>query len=435
MKMVDDAQCRRMLGDESGQSVLFIAFFLGLVALGFVAFALDVGNLFRERQMAQSAANAAVVAAAEQLGAGDNSNEQTIANDVAKLNGFDTTLGTNPATVTLTTPGSGNFTGSYVQATVSKPIKTYFMGAFSSSLSTVTVAATAIAGGGVSSQTCVCTNGALTMLNGATLDASGCGFMDNSSSAGSISVTGSTIDGASFASASTGWNLASGGNTINVPADAIVAGESTNCTPTLPTAPTFVVGSCITDPGAAGGTHTFGPANASSTICYKGLTMGANGGTSTLNPGTYVIYGNYLSFDYGSGGYSNLGGNGVFFYLTNGAQLTIQDGANVNLVSGGATKSGGGTAPSVGAYDGILIYQPSSDTSTLVFDGGSTSFMNGAIIAPGANVVINNGAGATAEGGLVTKALSISSGGSFKAITDTTEGSLVIYSANPKLVQ
>jgi uncharacterized protein (AIM24 family) len=61
--------------------------------------------------------------------------------------------------------------------------------------------------------------------------------------------------------------------------------------------------------------------------------------------------------------------------------------------------------------------------------------MNGAIIAPGADVTINNGAGATAEGGLVTKALSISSGGSFKAITDTTEGSLVIYSANPKLVQ
>ena len=433
MKKIGETRSCRLLREENGQTVIFVALFLGLVALGFIAFALDVGNLFREERMAQSAANAAAVAAAEQLGANNASNEQAVANAMATLNGFNTSLATNPATVTLTTPNTGNFTGSYVQATVSMPIKTYFMGAFSSSMSTVPVSATAISGGGVNSQICVCIDGALVMQGGSTLNASGCGIMDNSSSSGSISVTSSTIDGTSFASASTGWNLT--GDTVNVPADAIVAGESTSCTPTLPTAPTFVVGNCITDPGAAGGTHTFGPANASSTICYKGLTMGANGGTSTLNPGTYVIYGNYLTFDSGSGGHSNLGGNGVFFYLTNGAEMVIQGGANVNLVSGGATKNGGGTAPSVGVNDGILIYQPSSDTSGLGFVGGSSTFMNGAIIAPGANVTINNGSGATAEGGLVAKSLTLSSNGSFKAITDTTEGNLVIYAANPKLVQ
>jgi Flp pilus assembly pilin Flp len=433
MKKIGETRSCRLLREESGQTVIFVALFLGLVALGFIAFALDVGNLFREERMAQSAANAAAVAAAEQLGANNASNEQAVANAMATLNGFNTSLATNPATVTLTTPNTGNFTGSYVQATVSMPIKTYFMGAFSSSMSTVPVSATAISGGGVNSQICVCIDGALVMQGGSTLNASGCGIMDNSSSSGSISVTSSTIDGTSFASASTGWNLT--GDTVNVPADAIVAGESTSCTPTLPTAPTFVVGNCITDPGGAGGTHTFGPANASSTICYKGLTMGANGGSTTLNPGTYVIYGNYLTFDSGSGGHSNLGGNGVFFYLTNGAELVIQDGANVNLVSGGATKNGGGTAPSVGVNDGILIYQPSSDTSALVFDGGSSSYMNGAIIAPGANVTIDNGSSATAEGGLVAKSLTIEGGGSFKAITDTTEGNLVIYAANPKLVQ
>jgi Flp pilus assembly protein TadG len=433
MKKICGPRACRLLGDDSGQTVLFVAFFLGLVALGFVAFALDTGVLFRAKRMAQSAAQAAAVAAAEQLGANNASNEQAVANGMSKLNGFDTTLATNPATVTLTTPNTGNFTGSYVQATVSMPIKTYFMGAFSSSKGTVPVSATAIAGGGVSSQTCVCINGALVMQGGSTLNASGCGIMDNSSSSGSISVTSSTIDGTSFASASTGWSLS--GDTVNVPADAIIAGETTSCTPSLPTAPTFTVGSCITDPGGAGGTHTFGPANSSSTICYKGLTIGANGGTTTLNPGTYVIYGNHLTFDSGSGGHSNLGGNGVFFYLTNGAGMVIQGGANVNLVSGGATESGGGTAPSVGANDGILIYQPSSDTSALGFVGGSTSFMNGAIIAPGANVTINNGSGATAEGGLVAKSLTMTSGGSFKAITDTNEGTLVIYAADPKLVQ
>ena len=53
------------LRDESGQSVLFVAVFMGLLALGFMAFALDAGNLFRYRRMAQSAANAAALAAAE----------------------------------------------------------------------------------------------------------------------------------------------------------------------------------------------------------------------------------------------------------------------------------------------------------------------------------------------------------------------------------
>jgi hypothetical protein len=35
------------LRDESGQSLIFVAVFMGLLALGFMAFALDAGNLFR----------------------------------------------------------------------------------------------------------------------------------------------------------------------------------------------------------------------------------------------------------------------------------------------------------------------------------------------------------------------------------------------------
>ena len=125
------ARTMEKLRDESGQTLVFVAFFMGLLALGFVAFALDVGALFREKRMAQSAAQAAAVAAAEEVGYGNTANEQAVANAMAKLNGFDTTLATNPATVTLTAPATGNFTGSYVQATVSMPIHTTFLGAFS----------------------------------------------------------------------------------------------------------------------------------------------------------------------------------------------------------------------------------------------------------------------------------------------------------------
>jgi len=88
------------------------------------------------------------VAAAEEVGYGNTANKQAVANAMAKLNGFDTTLASNPATVTLTTPASGNFTGSiYVQATVSMPIHTTFLGAFAHGMVTMPVSATAIAGG------------------------------------------------------------------------------------------------------------------------------------------------------------------------------------------------------------------------------------------------------------------------------------------------
>jgi len=431
------ARTMKNLRDESGQTLVFVAFFMGLLALGFVAFALDVGALFREKRMAQSAAQAAAVAAAEEVGYGNTANEQAVANAMAKLNGFDTTLATNPATVTLTTPTTGNFTGSYVQATVSMPIHTTFLGAFAHGMVTVPVSATAIAGGGISSQTCVCVTGNFSITNGSTLNATGCGVFDNSSSSSSIQMNGgSTLNASSLGGASTGWypgNITGNGDTINVPTADIVQGVSTSCTPALPAAPSY--SSCAADPGGSYGTYTWGPATASSTICYKALTVGANGSTCTLKPGIYVITTGALHFESGAGGASNQGGNGVFFYLTGTASLVIDNGANVNLVSGGATESGGATAPVVGSYDGVVVFQDPSDTSAITLSGGSSSYMNGAIIAPSAALTASNGSStAVMQGGISVKSLTIT-GGSMNAVVDTNEGSLSVYAANPKLVQ
>jgi Flp pilus assembly protein TadG len=433
------------LRDESGQTVVFVAFFMAVLALGFVAFALDVGALFREKRMAQSAAQAAAVAAAEEVGYGNPSNKQAVANAMATLNGFNTTLATNPATVTLSTPLSGNFTGIiYVQATVRMPIHTTFLGAISHGMITVPVSATAIAGGGISSQTCVCTTGTFSITNGSTLDATGCGVFNNSSSSSSIEMNGgSTLTASSLGGASTGWypgNITGNGDTINVPTADIVQGVSTSCTPTLPAVPSY--SSCAADPGGNWGTYTWGPATASSTICYQALTVGANGSTCTLKPGIYVITTGALHFEsgatclVGSGMCSNNGGNGVFFYLTGTASLVIDNGANVNLVSGGATESGGGTAPVVGAYDGVVVFQDPNDTSAMTLSGGSSSYMNGAIIAPGASLTLSNGSSAAVmEGGISVNSLTITGGAVVKAILDINEGSLAVYSSKPKLVQ
>jgi Flp pilus assembly protein TadG len=442
MKKSGQLLISRLLRDESGQSGVFAAVFLALAAIGFVAFALDTGMLFRESRMAQSAAQAAAVAAAEQAGYGQSSSQQqAVANAMAKLNGFDTTLATNPATVTLSTPTNGNFQGAYIQATVTMPIHTYFLGAFSKALSTVPVSATAIAGGGVTDPTCICVSGNFSVSGGSTLTANGCGIFDNSSASGSISVSGgSTINAKSLAGASTGWDsppssgIFGSGDTINV--QDIEEGDTASCTPTLPLAPSYNLSSCIaTDPGngwKSPGTLTEGPSIAGGTVCYSnGLTVGGNGMSDTLTSGIYVIRGGVLHFT----GNPNLGGNGIFFYLTNGASLAIDGGAKVNLVSGGATESGGGTAPSLGSYNGILFYQDPSDTAAMTISGGGGGYINGGVIATESSLTLSGGSSATGvQGGFSVKNMTVT-GGSVGATVGTNQGTMTIYNGNPMLVQ
>jgi hypothetical protein len=434
-----EGRVMKLFRDENGQSIVIVAVFMALVAMGFLAFALDVGTLSRQRRMAQAAADAAALAAAEEVAAGNSANEQAAANAMAKLNGFDTTLATNPAVVTLTTPQTGNFTGSsYVQATVTQPIPTMFLRAFRSNWATMNVTASSVAGGAQTSQTCVCVEGTsgqdINMSNGSKLSATGCGLVVNSSSSNALGIIGgATLSGLTLGTVSSSWdnssNINNGGSISN--STTVVQGITNRCAPTMPTAPTY--SSCVADPGGSYGTFTFGPASASSTICYNALTVGANGATVTLNPGIYVINGGELHFEIGANNHSNLGGNGVFFYLKGNASLVIDNGANVNLVAGGAAENGGGTATTVGSYNGILVYQDSSDTSALSIQGGSAAFMNGALYAPSAAVTIGNGSSATIEGGIVATTLTLNGGGTVTPTLDTNQGSLTIGS--PKMVQ
>lgn len=421
--------------------------FMAIIGMGFLAFALDVGSLFRQKRMAQAAADAAAVAAAKEVFSGNSAaNEQAMANAVAKLNGFDTTLSRNPATVTLTTPTAGAFTGStYVQATVARSITTPFMASFSSRFATMRVTATAIAGG-FSSPSCVClesgTGEDLDLEDNATLNAPNCGVVDDSASNNAVFISsGATLAAGSLGTVSTTWenssNISNGG-TISSSTN-IIKGITSSCAPTMPTPPTFVSSSCKPDPGNDGSAQavafTAGPASATESICYNGLTLGANDTIDTLSPGIYIINGGYLHFLSGAGSQPNYGGNGVFFYLANGAQVKIEAGANVNLVAGGNKTSTGQTAPSVGSgYDGILMYQSptASSPNQIVITGGSTLFMNGALFAPSAQVTFSNGSGTTVEGGIVCSKLKVD-GATLNANANVSEGTLT--NGSPKLVQ
>jgi Flp pilus assembly protein TadG len=418
---------------EKGQTTVVMALFMATFLFGFVALGIDIQSLFHAKRMAQAAADAAAMAAAEEVSEGTTA-EQAAANAMAKLNGFDTTLAKNPATVTLSVPSGGNYSGSssYIQAIVSKPIPTFFMDVINTKFATMTVSARAVSAAGQSSPTCVCLLGTtgtdLNLSNNAKLTPSGCGTTVDSSSSNAITIVGSaTLSGLSIGSVSTNWdnsgNVNNGGSIAT--GTKVVEGISTQCSPPLPTVPTYSAAQCTADPlthyGNGGSSYSVGPGSTYSTtqtgslVCYNSLMVGTNNDKVNLNPGIYVINGGTLHFESGNSNASNTGGNGVFFYLVGNANLVIDNGANVNL-----------TAPNSGTYAGALIFQDPADTQTLSIQGGSNTSFNGAVYAPTAGVTLGNGSGTAIDADLVAKTLTMNGGGTLSSTATSNFGTLNI---------
>jgi Flp pilus assembly protein TadG len=410
----------KMLRDERGQAAVFIALVMGFVLVGCLALAVDVSMLFREKRVAQAASDSAAIAAAEEQSYG---NATAAAKAMASLHGF------AASTVTVNNPPAyGGYAGNsaYTEVIINNPTPTYLMRFFKTN--TVNVTARSVSGGGLVSPTCICLAGTsgevLNLSNDAKLNATGCGVMDNSSSNNALGVVGSArINALSLGTVSTTWNNASnyssnvnGGGSITASTH-IVTGVAANCAPTLPAAPTW--GACLADPypNWVSGTVHVGP-SAGGTQCYNALTVGANGNSIFMDPGIYVIKGGELHFESGSGGYSNLGGNGVFFYLTGGATLVVDSGANMNV-----------TAPSSGTYSGILVVQDPADTNTISIQGGSNTTFNGAIYAPNAGVNLGNGSTSGYSAEVYANSLTMEGGAILNATAISNLGTLNLSSA------
>jgi len=429
---IQESSCGRREGlrrGECGQTTSVMAIFMATFLLGFVGLAIDVQSLFHARRMAQAAADGAAVAAAEEAVNGASS-EQSAANAIAKLNGFDTTLATNPATVTIATPTSGNYSGSssYIQVTVSQPISTFFSSIVTHQ-STVTVSARAVAAAGLGAPSCVClesTSGMdLNMSNNSKLSPTGCGTTVDSASSNAVGVVGgSTLSGKALGMVSSTWNEGSEvNNGGSITASKIITGLASTCSPPVPAIPSYSPSFCTADPlshyGSGGSSYSVGPGSTYSTtqggsvVCYNSLTVGSNGDKVNLNAGIYVINNGELHFESGANNLSNTGGNGVFFYLVGTASLVIDNGANVNL-----------TAPGSGTYSGILIFQDSADSAAMSVQGGSNTVFNGAIYAPASNVTLGNGSSTTINAELVANTLTMNGGGTLNSTAVANFGTL-----------
>lgn len=372
----------KILKDESGQAMLLTLLCMTCL-LGFVGFAADVGVMLNAKRQMQTAADSAAIAAALEQ---NYSDMKTSANAAAAMNGV--TVGVSGGAVTINTPPlSGAYVAQkgYVEAIVSKSQPTFFMKMFNFASMTVSARAVATLSTTDSCVWTLGTSGADFQITGnSNISVPNCKILDDSSSSNAFTLTG---------------NVNVTANSIGIVGKTNNTGNiSLNPTPVtgiqpagdpLASVPTPTASGCVKDPNLTGNTtKTISPG------CYKGLTVTGNAAL-TLQPGTYVIKGTLTMT-----GNVSMTGTGVTLGLLGSTSLTGNVALNL-------------TAPTSGAYNGILIDQPSSNTNALSITGNAGSTLEGVVYAPGANVTFTGNSGSNVYADWVVKSLTLTGNSGF----------------------
>jgi hypothetical protein len=397
--------------EQSGQALAFVAAGL-VVLLGFAGLAMDMGLLRYERRLQQTAADGVAVAEAKELSFFGSVDSPTATNSSAS-NGFGSpNIVLNTAcpssvtqlTVTVNNPplsGPHNGNSNYVEACVTVPQPTFFMQIFGVTSEIVSARAVATNFTGPQNPSgagCIYTLGPPSRqltANTAGVGSSGsvilnaptCGINDN----GNLVLNGGAQLNITAGSIGYGGQYSGPSGTATVtptPVKMVYTGDPylNKYTP----APT--VGSILgTIQANSGGVTTFTPGtyiggtiNAGSEVIFTPGVYVIDGGTLQINGGAEVCGGGTVS-DWSSTAWSNpaipacvqdAAGDGVTFYVTNNATVTVNGTAAVQMY-----------APNNGTYEGMLFWQDASDSQDMTLSGNSGSFYQGLIYAPSAHLI------------------------------------------------
>jgi Flp pilus assembly protein TadG len=352
-------------GPRNGQAIILVVVAASLILIGALGFAIDGGQVYAQRQMAQAAADAAAEAGIMSIMRGTNATSTytfgtgatPIASSTcttsdgrtpcvyARNNGFG---GTAADTVTLSYPSSvsgATLTAATVPAfevTVQRTLHTGFI-QFLKGPATTSISAKAIAGlvGTVSPDSIFVLDpsakDALSVTGASIVNVTGGGVAINSSNAEAALVSGSSQINAAAISVVGGINVK--GTSTTTPG--AVAGTPVVADP-LASLPPLTPASCATHP------TQYSPPNGTVLIpgTYCGGISVSGIASVTFSAGQYIINGGGLSF----GNSAVAAGSNVIFYLT---------GTNATYASVSATGASTVTltGPTSGTYQGILFYQ------------------------------------------------------------------------------
>lgn len=417
---------------ETGQALVIVA--LGMVVLlAFLGLAIDMGSLRLAKRQVQAAADAAALAAAQELTYSDvavaaqtdvqnnfNGSTATVASGPCPSSSVSTltVIVNHPPSCVSNDPNIGN--ANFVEVYVSNNIKTPFASIFGTTSKTITaraeaqgnlncIYALAPSGLGVDAELAYVT--------------SNCGIIDESANS-----SGSWLLCSLFGISCPALNCILG--YLSAPYVGVVGGVSsfacggttpkTGITlPSTPYDPLLYLQSSAPTPTSCG-TSTASP-YAGHTGRLSFGTGQANGTTATLNPGTYcgginIAYGAHITFGAGtfilttvnpstgksiSGSYgltvdigTAVSGTGVTFYnygpaVSNGSGLNNSAAGIVfnfsSFTSGGVSLNAPGSS---GTYPGILFFQAASNTAPAQILGAFqyNTTLNGAFYFPAATL-------------------------------------------------
>jgi hypothetical protein len=341
---------------QRGQILPLLAVCLA-VLLGFAGISVDVGYLEFWQQRQQSATDAAALGGAQSLAesnCGSTTTAASAATSDGVANGF-LAGQINPVTPPATGPYAGNACAVSVQ--ISSPaVSTFFAPLFGYASMAVTTSATAVAKAGFSG-TCIylLSQTTRTGFNGATLNSPGCSIAMNDNG----NFNNGTIAAPFIGYAQGTPNYGGTKFTLASPM------------PMLPVAdPCPEIPGCAylaAHPPPATNCQTYNSNGVNATLnpgCYNNLNLDPPG-TITLNPGVYVINGNFNNNGV------TLTGTGVTLYVT-------QSGTGPNLDYGPPVSL---SPPTTGNYANVLYYQVPGNSTSINFNGSNVN-MNGLIYAP-----------------------------------------------------
>lgn len=349
----------------SGQVVILIC--IGLVAImGMVAIVTDVSNLQQQRGLMQTAADSAAMAGAQEVNYGD---VVAAGKADAASNGF--TNGQSNVAVVISNPpidGPNANNAAFVEATVTRPVPTYFLGVLGFASIPVSARAVASLGNGPnciyvldpSASSAFNANGNVTIN-------SQCGLLVDSSSSSGLSVNGNV--------------------SITATAIGVVGNYTTNGNCTLsPTPKIGIIAAAdplayVPAPAVGGCNHTSFSLNGnigSSSSPYQlnagtycgGISVNGNSWLH-FNPGTYVLAGGGMNIN----GNATMSGTGVTFYNTTGT------GGYQGITLNGNSQSNF-SAPTSGPLAGILFFQDRAILSSAAgstINGNASSTFDGAL--------------------------------------------------------
>lgn len=364
---------------QSGQMLPLIAILLVLL-MGFTALSVDVGYLRYEQNRQQSATDSAAIAGASELAYSTNLDDVTAAADAdATANGFTGSASTVIAVANPPADGahSGSTTAVKVVITTTQPAAfEAVLGRTTNQVQTIATAAVGSNGTG-----CIYALGTTqtTTVNSGLISAPTCGMViDGNVTFNSAHITMSSIGVAGTITAnSPTYGGASPMKSIPVgdPCPSLVGCAYLKSNP----------------PATSPCNHTNYTANSTTVTLQPGVYCGGmtlNASHVTMSAGVYVLTGAFTNNS------STISGSGVTIYQASG-QVVLNSG------------SFSVTAPTSGNTEGVLFYQPASNTNAPTFNS-ATANISGVLYFPSVNFTLNSGSNVSVM--IIAQSLTMNSG-------------------------